>query len=170
MAPQKGKQGTKGQKQIVEENKNTMKFYSIISVAAVGTHVATHLIFWRDLMTLSYLVVLLLTVLIYGGCIQAMRYMARASYTESGQLRDGGIDLNMVAGLAEHLKDLIILTASIQTLSLISNYVWLLWLLAPGRAVYLLWVNILGPWFFQPAAPEVDDKKQKKMERKTRRH
>ena len=40
---------------------------------------------------------------------------------------------------------------------------------APGRAFYLLWVNILGPWFFAEA-PEVDEKKQKKHERKMRRH
>ena len=40
---------------------------------------------------------------------------------------------------------------------------------APGYAFYLLWVNILGPWFFAEA-PEVDDKKQKKMDRKMRRH
>uniref|UniRef100_V5GJY6 Uncharacterized protein n=1 Tax=Ixodes ricinus TaxID=34613 RepID=V5GJY6_IXORI len=75
-----------------------MKFYSIISVAAVGTHVATHLIFWRDLMTLSYLVVLLLTVLIYGGCIQAMRYMGKSFiHGDWGNFETGGIDLNMVA-------------------------------------------------------------------------
>jgi hypothetical protein len=39
---------------------------------------------------------------------------------------------------------------------------------APGRAFYLLWVNILSPWFFQEA-PEVDEKKQKKMDRKLKR-
>ena len=39
---------------------------------------------------------------------------------------------------------------------------------APGRAGYLLWVNILSPWIFAEA-PEVDDKKQKKMERKMKR-
>lgn len=38
------------------------------------------------------------------------------------------------------------------------------------RAFYVLWVNILGPWFFAPAEEEkVDDKKQKKMERKMKR-
>ena len=39
---------------------------------------------------------------------------------------------------------------------------------APARAFYLLWVNFLGPWFFAPP-PEVDEKKQKKMERKMKR-
>lgn len=39
----------------------------------------------------------------------------------------------------------------------------------PGRALYLLWVNILAPWFFAEPPPEMDDKKQKKMERKMKR-
>lgn len=170
MAPQKGKQATKGQKQIVEENKDTVKFYSKMAVAAVGIHFAVHVAICRGSFTFVYWLVFIFTILLYGGCIQAMRYMAKASYSDSGQLLDGGIDLNMQGGLAEHLKDLVILTAAIQMLSLISNYVWLFWLLAPGRAIYLLWVNILGPWFFQPAPPEVDEKKQKKMERKSARH
>ncbi|KAL1432554.1 hypothetical protein MTO96_013304 [Rhipicephalus appendiculatus] len=171
MAPQKGKQGTKGQKQIVEENKQTIKFYSIMSVAALIVHLIAHMVLWRDSITLSYTLLFFFSMLVYGGCIQTMRYMARASYSETGQLLDGGLDLNMAqAGMGEHLKDLIILTACIQTLSLASTYVWFLWLVAPAYAFYLLWVNVLGPWVFQPAPPEVDDKKQKKLERKSRRH
>lgn len=38
----------------------------------------------------------------------------------------------------------------------------------PGRAFYMAWVNFLGPWFFEKA-PEVNDKKQKKDERKLKR-
>lgn len=95
------------------------------------------------------------------------------------------------------MKDLILLTAIVQSLSLISNYFWFFLLLvskallfvrqvgpitvrkllydkhgiilqAPGRAGYMLWVNILSPWIFAEA-PEVDDKKQKKMERRMKR-
>ena len=38
----------------------------------------------------------------------------------------------------------------------------------PCYAFYLLWVNLLGPWF-SAGTPEMDDKQTKKMERKTRR-
>eukprot|EP00106_Octopus_bimaculoides_P016368 XP_014783810.1 PREDICTED: transmembrane protein 208-like [Octopus bimaculoides] len=68
-----------------------------------------------------------------------------------------------------HSKDLILMTCIVQILSLISNYFWLLWLVVPGRAFYLLWVNILAPWFFAPA-PEENEKKIRKMERRMRRH
>lgn len=40
---------------------------------------------------------------------------------------------------------------------------------APGRALYLLWVNILGPWFTaeaSPAAQEPNEKKQRRQERR----
>lgn len=81
----------------------------------------------------------------------------------------GGMDLTMEGGMAEHAKDLLLVTAIIQTLSLVSNYFWLLWLVVPGRGVYMLWVNILSPWFFAAPPPELDEKQQKKMERKMKR-
>lgn len=56
--------------------------------------------------------------------------------------------------------------------SIISTYFWWLWLLAPARGFWILWKNILAPYIFQPApvATETDEKKQKKLERKMRRH
>ena len=95
--------------------------------------------------------------------------MAKATYDPvGGALLDGGIDLNMEEGMAEHAKDLILLTAGVQVLSLLSNYFWLLLLLAPIRALYMLWGSILSPWIFAEA-PEVDEKKQKKKEAKMER-
>ncbi|CAG2115130.1 unnamed protein product [Medioppia subpectinata] len=152
MAVPKGKALTKGQKQIVEENKSCLRFYTIMSSAAM--------------------VIIVFSGAVYLGSIGVMQYMAKAVYSPTGGLIDGGIDLNMKNGFAEHLKDLIILTTGVQSLSLISNYFWILWLLAPGYAMYMLWVNILGPWFFQqpdPQQTEAEDKKQKKMDRRMRR-
>ncbi|KFM74032.1 Transmembrane protein 208, partial [Stegodyphus mimosarum] len=151
MAPQKGKQGTKGQKQIVEENTGTLRFYTIMAVTAELLYIVVMIsVFW-EAYTILYVFLTLLTVALYGGSLQFMSYMARAAYSETGQLLDGGIDLNMESGIAEHLKDLIILTAATQVLSLVSNYFWILWLFAPGRAFYLCWVHILAPWIFSPA-------------------
>lgn len=36
-----------------------------------------------------------------------MKYMAKASYSETGALIDGGIDLNMEKGFAEYDLDII---------------------------------------------------------------
>lgn len=70
------------------------------------------------------------------------------------------------------MKDIVILSSITHVLAVVSNYFWLLLLLLPIRALWLLWVNILGPWFFQeaPQDVELDEKKRKKMERKMKRY
>lgn len=69
-----------------------------------------------------------------------------------------------------NVKDLIILTSGTQVLSLISNWFWFLLLLAPARAVWMLWGSVIQPWLNQRnEQPEVDEKKQKKLERKAKR-
>ncbi|XP_056640227.1 transmembrane protein 208 [Diorhabda carinulata] len=169
MAPQqKGKQGTKGAKQIAEENVSTLKFYRNMAVSA---NAVSLLILYFYNSTIS-IVLYLFSCLIYIGCYQFMAYMAKPKYTQTGQLLDSGVDLNMEGGIAEHVKDIIILTAGCQLLSsLISNYFWYLWLAVPCRGGWILWKNILQPYFIQPDSgePEVNEKKQKKLERKMKR-
>jgi len=58
-------------------------------------------------------------------------------------------------------------------LALISNYFWLVLLLAPIRAVWMLWGTVIQPWLSQRNAneePELDEKKQRKLDRKMRRN
>ncbi|KAH9494622.1 hypothetical protein Btru_019732 [Bulinus truncatus] len=167
--PPKGKQGTKGQKQIAEENQSTLKFYVyIITAVNVVYYSVWYFLYW-DLFTARPIVLSLLTAAIYFGSYKFMSSMAKATY-QNGQLVDAGTDLNMESGMAEHSKDLILLTSIVQTLSLLSGYFWLFLLLVPARIFHILWVNFLGPWFFAPAEEQVvDDKKQKKMERKMKR-
>ncbi|XP_054275272.1 transmembrane protein 208 [Macrosteles quadrilineatus] len=170
MAPQKGKQGTKGQKQIVEENSETLKFYLQMALIANGIYYALALTVLNDCFTWFNILMLLIASATYVACYQFMAYISVAKYTDGGQLIDSGVDLNMEGGLSEHVKDLIILTSAVQVLSLLSNYFWLLWLAAPGRAIHLAWANILSPYFFQQAPPqEIDEKKQRKMERRMKR-
>nr|CAG4644447.1 EOG090X0IGL [Lepidurus arcticus] len=165
-----GKQATKGQKQIVEENQATLKFYMRMSL---GSNAAYFLVY--TLLCTSYTSDYVLSAFAAFVCFASYRfmaYMARPKYNETGQILDGGVDLNMEAGVAEHVKDLIILTTGSQLLSIITRYFWLLWLLAPARVAQMAWRYLISPWLFQPApAPsqEETDKKQKKMERRMRR-
>ncbi|XP_071444866.1 transmembrane protein 208 [Hetaerina americana] len=169
MVVQKGKQGTKGQKQIVEENAATLSFYRNMILGANGIFLLVTA--FLDTFSTANIVLFIVSSISYIASYQFMAYMCKPKYADSGQLLDSGVDLNMEGGIAEHVKDLIILTSGCQLMSLISKYFWLLWLLAPVRGFWILWVNILSPWFFQPGAPqEVDEKKQKKLERKMRRH
>ncbi|KAA0185633.1 hypothetical protein FBUS_08471 [Fasciolopsis buskii] len=55
-------------------------------------------------------------------------------------------------------------------LSVAHRYFWFLSLLIPCRIFHILWVNILAPWIFDPnQEPQVNEKKQQKLERKMRR-
>ncbi|XP_077301893.1 transmembrane protein 208 isoform X2 [Arctopsyche grandis] len=104
---------------------------------------------------------------IYLVCFNLLNYAAKAVYSEDGKILDSGTDLNMEGGIAEHVKDMIILTAITQLLSIISTYFWLLLFLAPFQAFFILWRNVLSPWFFQQDTKqtEADDKKQKRADK-----
>ncbi|XP_068115621.1 transmembrane protein 208 [Hyperolius riggenbachi] len=172
MAP-KGKPGTKGKKQIYEENKETLSFYLRIILGATVLYAAVSLGVFYSSSTFWSWASLVFSGVVYAAAYRSMRGMAQASFSEDGSLLDGGIDLNMEQGMAEHLKDVILLTAIIQVLSCLSLYVWYFWLLAPGRAAYLLWVNVLGPWFTADSSadganvpPEQNEKRQRRQERR----
>ncbi|XP_014209681.1 transmembrane protein 208 [Copidosoma floridanum] len=171
MAPptKSSKQATRGAKQIVEENASTLQFYRYMIFGAFVTYLVIMSILFE--FTTKTTLLTSLAGMVFTASYQFMSYMARAKYMESGQLLDSGVDLNMEGGIAEHVKDLIILTSGVLVLSLISNYFWFLWLLAPLRALWMLWVNIISPWIFaEPPAPtEKDEKKQRKLERKMAR-
>ncbi|XP_049660293.1 transmembrane protein 208 [Accipiter gentilis] len=168
MAP-KGKAGTKGKKQIFEENRETLRFYLRIILGASVLYAVVNLVIFYPAASAWTWLAFVFSSVVYGTSYRSMNSMAKPSFAEDGSLADGGIDLNMEQGMAEHLKDVILLTAIVQVLSCFSLYVWYFWLLAPGRALYLLWVNILGPWFTadsSPASQEPNEKKQRRQERR----
>ena len=79
-----------------------------------------------------------------------------------------GLDINISNGTGEDLKDLLLITAVIEMASLISLHFWWIWFIIPLVGFYRLWTSVIAPWIFQ-AAPEVDEKKKAKMERKMKR-
>uniref|UniRef100_A0A8D0H607 Transmembrane protein 208 n=1 Tax=Sphenodon punctatus TaxID=8508 RepID=A0A8D0H607_SPHPU len=141
MAP-KGKVGTKGKKQIFEENKETLKFYLRIILGANAIYGVVNLVIFYLSSSLWAWVAVAFCLVVYGASYRSMSSMAKPSFADDGSLADGGIDLNMEQGMAEHLKDVILLTAIVQVLSCFSLYVWYFWLLVshPGFLIFPL------PW------------------------
>uniref|UniRef100_T2M6J9 Transmembrane protein 208 n=1 Tax=Hydra vulgaris TaxID=6087 RepID=T2M6J9_HYDVU len=146
----------KGQKQIDKENAGSLQFYIYIILGISAFYVVVSFAFF-ELRWSTYLG-FFMPLFVYAG-----------SYKFLSSIVLGGMDLAMEGGMAEHAKDLILVTAIIQLLSLVSNYFWFLWLVVPGRAFYMLWVNVLSPWFFAAPPPEMDEKQQKKYEKKMKR-
>ncbi|XP_026500785.1 transmembrane protein 208 [Vanessa tameamea] len=169
--PPKGKAPTRGAKQIFTENRATVNFYRNISlVTSLIYHSTTLALHFRDITSGTILLNLIVSIL-YIGSHQVMYFLSYPQYAENGQMIDPGLDLNMEGGIGEHIKDIVILTAITHLLTLFSDYFWLLLLLLPARIFWLVWVNFLGPWFFEkaPEDTEQDEKKRKKMERKMKR-
>ncbi|XP_050689611.1 transmembrane protein 208-like [Eriocheir sinensis] len=170
MKAPKGKQGTKGTKQIMQENTDTLAFYRNMILGSAAVYFGVGMIFFTAFPMLD-LTLVVLAGIVFAACYHFMSSMATPKLGSDGAILDEGCDLNIEGGIAEHVKDLVILTSGTVVLGTISSYFWLLWLLAPFRGAQMLWTNILGPWFFQEAPdaePEerVLDKKQRKLERR----
>ncbi|KAK2723438.1 hypothetical protein QYM36_001942 [Artemia franciscana] len=102
MAFQKGKQPTKGQKQIAEENVDTLIRYRNMILGTNVVFFVVHSIFYPRI---SYGDISLfgMVAAIYICCFQFMRYIARPTFGENGQLFDASVDLNMYSGVGEHV-------------------------------------------------------------------
>ncbi|EDL92370.1 similar to HSPC171 protein (predicted), isoform CRA_b [Rattus norvegicus] len=100
MAP-KGKVGTRGKKQIFEENKETLKFYLRIILGANAIYCLVTLAFFYSSASFWAWMALAFSLAVYGASYHSMSSMARASFSEDGSLVDGGMDLNMEQGMAE---------------------------------------------------------------------
>ena len=169
-AKRKGKEGTRGSKTIAEENVKTIQFYRNMILGANGIY-----FLGMTLVGASYfsteISMFVLSSLVYIACYQFFSRTGTPLLDAKGGVIDPGLDLNMKDGLAEHAKDLVILTSATQILSLISNYLWCLLLFVPIRGFLMAWTNIISPWLFAAPPPEQDQdsKKAKKMERKMKR-
>lgn len=170
-APKKGKQATKGQKQIYEGNQETLKRFTFVAIASILIKLI--FLFYRSSTTYVAIFLVLFSIIVQGASIFGMRYMAKPVISgPSKNVVDGGIDLNLSGGFADKLKDIMITTSACSILSVFSEGFWALWLWLPGYFVYEVWVNVIAPWIFQPAPEENDeksDKKKRKLERKMAR-
>lgn len=172
------KEKSKGQKQVLEENASTIFFYRIMSLGAMGVYMFSCWLLFNNYSATDQ-IMLVVSACGLLACNRFLASMARTKVSETGALLDEGCDLNMEGGLAEHVKDAIILMVTSLVLSTISSYFWLMLLLAPARACQMLWSSVLKPWIFssndQPSAEEAElldekaQKKQKKLERRQRR-
>lgn len=169
-AKKKGKVGTRGAKQIAKENSETIHFYRNLILGANGVYFSGMMLLGAEYHAVE-LAMFAICALIYIGGYQAFSRFGAPTLSEKGEVLDSGLDLNMKEGLSEHVKDLLLLTVFCQMFSLVSNYVWLFLLAAPTYALWKAWSQIIAPWIFAPPDedPSIDEKKQKKLDRKARR-
>ena len=164
----KGKQGTRGEKQILVENESTIKFYFNVFAISNGAYLLLrYLLFWQSFTT-KFIFLYALTLVISAAAFYFINYIGRPMRDETGAVIGAGSDLNMPGHISEYAKDVILFAAIVHILTLVSDYFWLVLITVPVYVFYLLWKNFLGPWFFAPA-PEQDphqDQKKPKEKRK----
>jgi len=168
MTKKKGKEGTRGAKQIARENLDTIAFYRKMAVASTLVYLAG-MVALGATFTYTELAMVAVCVIVFSASQYFMSFgTPRYSGPDSKELIDPGLDLNMEGGLAEHAKDAFILTSATLFLALISDYFFLLLLLAPLQAFWILWKNVIAPWIFAEA-PEPDEADLKRQSKKERR-
>ncbi|XP_063727066.1 transmembrane protein 208-like [Symsagittifera roscoffensis] len=176
-APKTGKQGTKGDKLIYEENVKTIAFYQkwVIVSTVLNLLVCVLPLFHCSLWDYFWCVFLTCCNL---GAWCFMRYVGKPTLNPDGSLVHSGADINSPGSLGDQMKDVVITTSVVQTIScLFSNYLVILWTFIPGRAFYLLWVYIIHPYITSGSGTEgqqdnegIDPKKQKKQRMKVVRN
>ncbi|XP_028092102.1 tetratricopeptide repeat protein 1-like isoform X2 [Camellia sinensis] len=79
----------------------------------------------------------LLTFFTYVIPYQQLATMAKPTYSESGELEDGGFDLT-TDGVCGYLHDVIYITGFVQLTTIISEKFWYIYLVIPAFATYKL--------------------------------
>lgn len=95
----KGKVGTRGTKQIVEENVTTLKFYRNMSLVACSAFLLITLLL--KTLTGTLITMTIISFGIHLGAYQFMKMISRPQLSENGSIIDSGTDLNMEGGIAE---------------------------------------------------------------------
>lgn len=98
---------------------------------------------------------------------------AAPHYSSTGEIIYSGADLK-TGGVMEYYKDGIFVCIFCQMLGAYTNWAWLALLAIPAYAFYMLWVNVVGPWWNSSSNVEVpeselDRKKREKRERQAAR-
>lgn len=162
-----------GAKKRVEDNRRRLQLLRQAITAANVLHLACRLLIFRGSVGTSHWLGLGLTSTIYLICYRGLAQAAEPTYSASGDIEDGGADLNL-GGLTGYYHDLIYLSVFVQLASLLSSYFWLTYLLVPGYGSYLLWKHVLEPFIFTPHEDEVQEtaamaKRREKAERRQKR-
>ncbi|CAF1377004.1 unnamed protein product [Adineta ricciae] len=159
----KGKQGTKGDAQILKENVETIEFYKKILTIANGVFLAVHFIFY-------FITGFSIASFILFGISSAAAWYVWSFMKQWGTSKSGGsvTDLNLNGSISEYAKDIILAIVIAQSASLIHRYLW--WLLSaiPLYAIYKGFMLYFFPPYAQLRGGDQDEQSDAKKGGKTK--
>ncbi|KAG6524336.1 transmembrane protein 208 homolog [Zingiber officinale] len=160
-----------GAKKRKEENKKHMTNLRLLIIASNVIYVLVRLVIFHSTFTWKHWIGLLVTSIVYGLSYKQLESMARPTYSDDGELLDGGYDMT-TGGICGYLHDVIYITSFVQIMSILSGKFWWTYLVIPAFGAYKLSGLLKG---IMPGGSEgeVEDeksrKKREKMERKASR-
>ncbi|CAN6461747.1 unnamed protein product [Victoria cruziana] len=140
-------------------------------VACNAIYVLVRLLIFHSSFTWKHWIGLLVTSMAYGLPYQQLSLMAKPSYSDEGELLDGGFDMS-TGGVCGYLHDVIYITCFVQLTSILSGKFWYTYLVIPAFGLYKLFDASKG-FLFQGSEGVVEDeksrKKREKMEKRASR-
>lgn len=120
----KGKQGTRGEKQIIDENKQTISNYFKIFSISNGAYLGLQYLFFWESFTTLYISLYALSFLVSFLGYYFINYMGKPILDERGVVIGAGSDLNMQGHISEYAKDAVLFIALIYIVTLFHRYCW----------------------------------------------
>ncbi|XP_010268422.1 PREDICTED: transmembrane protein 208 homolog [Nelumbo nucifera] len=160
-----------GAKKRKEENTRHMARLLRLIIVCNAIYILVRMLIFYSTVTWKHWVGLLVTSMAYVFPYQQLAEMANPTYTDDGELIDGGFDMS-TGGVCGYLHDVIYITSFVQLMSIISGKFWYTYLVIPAFGAYKLFGLTKG--FLSHGSEEaVEDekgrKKREKMEKKASR-
>ncbi|KAG1362615.1 transmembrane protein [Cocos nucifera] len=153
-----------GAKKRKEENKKHMAMLLRVISASNVIYVLVRMLIFYSTFTWKHWVGLLITSVAYGVSYQQLAQMAKPTYSDDGELLDGGYDMT-TGGVCGYLHDVIYITSFVQLTSIISGKFWWTYIVIPAFAAYKIFGLLKGTLFGGSEVGEEDEKSRKKREK-----
>ncbi|KAJ8767418.1 hypothetical protein K2173_017462 [Erythroxylum novogranatense] len=153
-----------GAKKRKEENTRHMAKLLQLIIACNVIYVLVRMVLFHSSFTWKHWMGLGLTSLAYWIPYKQLADMAKPTYSDGGELLDGGFDMS-TGGICGYLHDVIYITCFVQVTSIISNKFWFVYLVIPGFAAYKGFGLIRGFLPLGSEGVEEDEKTRKKREK-----
>ncbi|KAK9132155.1 hypothetical protein Scep_011683 [Stephania cephalantha] len=160
-----------GAKKRREENKKHMTNLLRLIIACNVIYVLIRMGLFHSSVTWKHWFGLIVTSILYAVFFKQLTKMANPTYSDDGELLDGGFDMS-TTGICGYIHDVIYITSFVQLFSILSDKVWYTYLVIPAFGAYKfsgLLRGFLPSGSEDAAEDEKTRKKREKMEKKASR-
>ncbi|GIL64388.1 hypothetical protein Vafri_18226 [Volvox africanus] len=158
-----------GAKKRLEENRKRLQVLRIAMAIGMAFHVVVRLVLRQGYDSWWHILGFGSTFFLELFSYSAISKFAEPEFNEKGDIVFGGSDLSM-GGMCAYWHDLLYISIFVQVTTCLSTYFWFTLLVIPGFFLYLLYKNILQPYWAQSRSqPVLDEATRKRLERSQQR-